>query len=118
MGMHFPLYFGPSGSNAFHPESADSWYLSSSSGVTFSDVAKAEPFDALTMVPAAGWIQILAFAGAFELTAWNRQFNQGRTVPGDYGYDPLGFTKQEGGLESENMKKMRIREIKNGRLAM
>ena len=68
------------------------------------------------MVPAAGWLQMLAAAGAFELTAWNRQWNEERSVPGDYGYDPLGFTKRAGGLESEELKQLRIQEIKNGRL--
>ncbi|GKY97433.1 hypothetical protein MPSEU_000701800 [Mayamaea pseudoterrestris] len=119
MGMHFPLYLGPSGSNSFHPESADTWYLSTSAGITFADVAKAAtPFDALGMIPAAGWLQLLAAAGAFELTAWNRQWNEERAVPGDYGYDPLGFTKRAGGLESAELKQLRIQEIKNGRLAM
>jgi hypothetical protein len=46
-GVHFPLYFGPTGSNAFHPESADSWLLSSTTGVTFSDIAHAAPLEAI-----------------------------------------------------------------------
>jgi len=117
--VHFPIYFGPSGSNAFSPESSDSWYLSSSAGVTFSDVAHASsPFDAVAMIPPAGLFQILIAAGLFELTAWNRQWNEGRKVPGDYGYDPLGFTKIEGGIESKKMESLRMKEIKNGRLAM
>ena len=37
-GVHFPLYLGPTGSNAFSPASDQAWLLSSSSGVTFSDV--------------------------------------------------------------------------------
>jgi hypothetical protein len=149
MGMHFPLYLGPSGeflqayltnvngllrvdishllltsvyipgSNSFHPESNEAWFLSTSSGVTFSDIAHAStPFDAIGMVPAAGWLQILVAAGAFELTAWNRQWNEDRPVAGDYGYDPLGFTKRAGGLDSPELKELRIQEIKNGRLAM
>lgn len=75
-------------------------------------------FDAMAMVPAAGWAQIFVCGAAFELTAWNRQWNEDRAVPGDYGYDPLGLTKGPGGLDSEVMTKMRIKEIKNGRLAM
>lgn len=118
LGVHFPLYFGPSGSNAFHPESTDSWYLSTSTGVTFSDVAHAAPLDAIALVPWAGWLQIFAVAGWFECVAYNRQWAEGRAVPGDYGYDPLGFTKREGGLESAELKKLRLNEIKNGRLAM
>jgi hypothetical protein len=117
-GVHFPLYFGPSGSNVFHPESADSWLLSSTSGVTFSDIAHAAPLDALNMIPAAGFLQILAFAGWFESIAYERQWNQENSIPGDYGYDPLGFTKREGGWESEELTKLRMMEIKNGRVAM
>uniref|UniRef100_A0A7S1D252 Plastid light harvesting protein n=1 Tax=Cyclophora tenuis TaxID=216820 RepID=A0A7S1D252_CYCTE len=118
LGVHFPLYFGPSGSNAFHPESSEDWYLSESLGITFSDVAKASPLEAVSMVPAGGWLQIFICAGAFEAAAYYRQWQQDRTVPGDYGYDPLGFTKGEGGLESDKMKNLRLKEIKNGRLAM
>jgi len=113
-GLHFPLYLGPS---AFGSEAA-TWYLSTSEGITFADVAKATPYEAIAMVPAAGWLQIFFAAGLFEFTAWERQWNQGREIPGDYGYDPLGFTKQEGGWDSDAMKKLRLQEIKNGRLAM
>ncbi len=117
-GVHFPLYLGPTGSNVFHPESATSWYLSSSSGVTFSDIAAAAPLDAIKMVPAAGWLQIFFAAGLFEAAAFQRQWNQEGRVPGDYGYDPLGFTKREGGFDSEEIKSLRLKEIKNGRVAM
>jgi len=117
-GIHFPLYLGPTGSNAFHPASDTAWLLSSTTGVTFSDVAAAAPLDAVKMVPLAGWAQVFAMAGWFEVIAFQRQWNEEGRVPGDYGYDPLGFTKREGGLESEEMKKLRIQEIKNGRLAM
>jgi len=114
LGIHLPLYLGPS---AFQPD-APAWYLSTSTGVTFSDVAKAAPLDAIQLVPFAGWVQILFAASAFECVAFHRQYNLGGRVPGDYGYDPLGFTKRPGGLESPEQKKLRIQEIKNGRLAM
>mmetsp|Transcript_31485 Transcript_31485/g.37501 ORF Transcript_31485/g.37501 Transcript_31485/m.37501 type:complete len:210 (+) Transcript_31485:100-729(+) len=35
--------------------------------------------------------------------------------PGDYGFDPLGFLK---GKSEEDVNEMKLREIKNGRLAM
>eukprot|EP00547_Thalassionema_nitzschioides_P004095 CAMPEP_0194210676 /NCGR_PEP_ID=MMETSP0156-20130528/8950_1 /TAXON_ID=33649 /ORGANISM="Thalassionema nitzschioides, Strain L26-B" /LENGTH=198 /DNA_ID=CAMNT_0038938051 /DNA_START=129 /DNA_END=725 /DNA_ORIENTATION=+ len=117
-GVHFPLYLGPTGSNVFSPASDVAWYLSKSAGVTFSDVSAASPLDALSMVPMAGWVQIFFAAGWFESIAYERQWNQENDVPGDYGYDPLGFTKKEGGLQSEEMKSLRLKEIKNGRVAM
>jgi len=117
-GVHMPLYLGPTGSNVFHPASDTAWYLSSTSGVTFSDVANAAPLEAIKMVPAAGWLQIFFVAGWFECIAYQRQWVDGGRVPGDYGYDPLGFTKREGGFESEELKSLRMKEIKNGRVAM
>mmetsp|Transcript_8796 Transcript_8796/g.12813 ORF Transcript_8796/g.12813 Transcript_8796/m.12813 type:complete len:229 (+) Transcript_8796:95-781(+) len=117
-GVHFPLYLGPTGSNCFSPESDTAWLLSSTTGTTFSDIARAAPLDAIQMVPAAGWLQIFFAAGWFECIAYHRQWNQEGRVPGDYGYDPLGFTKREGGFESEELKSLRLKEIKNGRVAM
>lgn len=119
MGVHFPIYFGPQGSNAFSPTvTGDEWYLSESAGITFGDLSNAaSPFDALGMIPAAGWVQMLVAAGAFELMALYRQWEQNRPIPGDYGYDPLRFTKDDG-IESKKFEKLRMKEIKNGRLAM
>lgn len=117
-GIHMPLYLGPDGSNAFHPESETAWLLSSTTGVTFSDVAAAAPLDAIKMIPAAGFLQIFFVAGWFECIAYHRQWNQGREILGDYGYDPLGFTKREGGWDSKELTDLRMKEIKNGRLAM
>jgi len=118
MGVHFPLYLGPSGSNCFNPESTDAWMISTTTGTTFSDIASAAPLDAINMVPAAGWFQIFLFAGWFECIAYNRQWAEGRTIPGDYGFDPLGFTKKEGGVEGKDFESIRMKEIKNGRVAM
>ena len=118
LGVHFPLYLGPTGSNCFSPESSDAWLLSSTTGTTFSDVAAAAPLDAIHMVPDAGWFQIFIAAGWFECIAYNRQWKEGREVPGDYGYDPLGFTKKEGGIAGKDFESLRMKEIKNGRVAM
>ena len=116
--IHMPLYLGPSGSNAIHPDSAKDWLLSSTTGVSFSDIAKAAPLDSIAMVPAAGWVQVLFAAGLFELAGWKRQWTDENPIPGNYGYDPLGFTKREGGWDSKELTKLRMMEIKNGRVAM
>jgi len=118
-GVHFPLYGGPTGSNAFSPASDEAWFLSKTEGITFSDIAAAAPLDAVKMVPTAGWVQIFFAAGLFEAAAYQRQWVEGEgKVPGDYGYDPLGFTKREGGFESKEIESLRLKEIKNGRVAM
>lgn len=117
-GVHFPLYLGPSGSNVFNPESSDAWLLSSTTGTTFSDIAHAAPLDAIGMVPNAGWFQIFIAAGWFECIAYDRQWKEERAIAGDYGYDPLGFTKREGGIEGKDFESLRLKEIKNGRVAM
>jgi len=117
LGVHFPLYGGPTGSNGFNPVSDAAWFLSPSEGITFSDLATLPPLDAITKVPGFGWVQLIAFAGWFELIVASQE-GKFSDVPGDFGYDPLGFTKREGGLESEELKSLRLKEIKNGRLAM
>jgi len=109
-GIYMPLYCGP--------PAGEPWYLSTSAGITFADVSKAAPLDAIQMVPLAGFLQIFICAGLFESVAYARQWNQNREIPGDYGYDPLGFTKRPGGWDSKELTDLRMKEIKNGRLAM
>lgn len=111
-GIYMPLYPGP--------PAGDPWYLSTTTGVTFADISKAAPLDAISMIPNAGWLQIFFAAGLFESVAYFRQWGDGANsgIPGDYGYDPLGFTKRPGGWDSKELTDLRMNEIKNGRLAM
>jgi len=119
LGVHFPLYLGPSGSNGFHPSEAHNWFLSTTTGMTFQDIAQASPLEAVSMVPEQGWAQILLVAGWFECIAYQKQWaDEGEHIPGDYGYDPLGFTKKEGGIAGKEFESLRLKEIKNGRVAM
>ena len=59
-------------------------------------------------MPAAGWLQVFALAGAIE--AKNLAF------PTNYGYPP--FWGQIDKLEPEEKQKKLLAEINNGRLAM
>jgi len=120
LGVHFPLYLGPSGSNGFHPSEAHNWFLSTTTGMTFQDIAQASPLEAVSMVPEQGWAQIFLVAGWFECIAYQKQWADAGadTIPGDYGYDPLGFTKKEGGIAGKDFESLRLKEIKNGRVAM
>jgi len=108
----------PSGSNGFHPDSSDAWLRSSTTGVNFSDIANASPLDAIAMVLNAGLFQIFIFAGWFECVAYDRQWKQGRSIPGDYGYDPIGFTKREGSIAGKETESICLKEIMNGCVAM
>mmetsp|Transcript_26103 Transcript_26103/g.29856 ORF Transcript_26103/g.29856 Transcript_26103/m.29856 type:complete len:239 (-) Transcript_26103:180-896(-) len=105
-------YFGGSGDNA--------WYISKSEGVTFEMISAAKtPFEALNLIPAAGLLQIAITAGIVEVLAQQYHYDQdAERVPGDYGWDPLNYVEKYGGFGSDKMNEMRMRELKNGRLAM
>jgi len=105
-------HFGGVGDNA--------WYISKSEGVTFEMISKAEsPFAALSLIPAAGLLQIAVTAGIIEVLFLQYQNNEEEErVPGEFGYDPLNYVAKYGGFGSEKMNEMRMRELKNGRLGM
>ncbi|CEM02552.1 unnamed protein product [Vitrella brassicaformis CCMP3155] len=73
---------------------------------------KVEPgLKAISQVPSAGWLQILATIAAIELSIGKQDFEN--RAPGDLGFginpfenDPVEFAK------------LQLKEIKNGRLAM
>ena len=57
--------------------------------------------------------QILFGIGIIELVNWDNTFS-GTTPPGDYGFDG-GFLKNK---SEKDIAAMKLKEIKNGRLAM
>merc|ERR1719412_406900 len=98
-------------------------FLSPSAGLKFEDVPNG--LGALSKVPLAGWLQILAFAGLIETSG----FFSGSSVPigfmkdstmdgtpGDYG---VGFPNFLGKVDDPEAKKSKLAaELANGRLAM
>ncbi|CAE7832187.1 FCPB [Symbiodinium sp. CCMP2592] len=80
-------------------------FLSPSLGLKFSDVPNG--LAAISKVPGAGWAQIVAFAGYYELFVYKYS-----GTPGDYGWKPITSADPEG------LKKKLSAELANGRLAM
>jgi len=98
-------------------------FLSPSQGLQFADVPNG--LGALSKVPLAGWLQILAFAGLIETSGFfsgSSQpigFMKDSTMdgtPGDYG---VGFPNFLGKVDDPEAKNSKLAaELANGRLAM
>jgi len=87
-------------------------YLSPSSGLQFADIPNG--LGAISKVPAAGWIQIIAYFGFCEFSGGFDDYKTG--TPGDYG---IGFPNFIGKVEDPEAKQSKLAaEIANGRLAM
>ncbi|GMI31166.1 hypothetical protein TrRE_jg11444 [Triparma retinervis] len=86
-------------------------FISPTEGVKFSDIAQASPFDAISMIPTAGFYQILFVIGAVE--GYQEMIQPHYTLPGGSIGD-LGAARCEPGA----MERMQAVETKNGRLAM
>ena len=74
-----------------------------------------------TTVGTAAMLQIVVGLGIVEWWSNNgnvtmeNMFSDPARVPGDLGFDPLGYGKK---LSEEEMDSMKLKELKNGRLAM
>merc|ERR1712187_944281 len=82
-------------------------YLSPSTGLKFEDIPNG--LGAVSKVPAAGWLQIIAYFGFCEFSGGFEDYKTG--TPGDYGFKVLTSTD-----EAEKTKKLSA-EIANGRLS-
>merc|ERR1711879_132497 len=83
-------------------------YLSPSAGLKFEDIPNG--LGAVSKVPAAGWLQIIAYFGFCEFSGGFDDYKTG--TPGDYGWKVI--TSDD---PAEKTKKLSA-EIANGRLAM
>merc|ERR1719413_54171 len=89
-------------------------YVSPSAGVQFADVPNG--LAALSKVPGAGWVQIIAFCGSMEKNVFVYDSSRG---PGDFdSAGALGVPGAKGIDDPEARKKKLNAEIANGRLAM
>uniref|UniRef100_A0A7S2L212 Plastid light harvesting protein n=1 Tax=Leptocylindrus danicus TaxID=163516 RepID=A0A7S2L212_9STRA len=78
--------------------------------------SSATAHDAAVATGAMG--QILLFIGIAEMLSWigvSQMLQGSGREPGDFGLDPLGFLV---GKSEEEVNRMKLRELKNGRLAM
>jgi hypothetical protein len=76
--------------------------------------SEADPLKAITALGYGPNLQILSFIGVIELATWNKTFCKDST-PGDLGFDPMGQLK---GKNQKFIDDMKLKEIKNSRLAM
>ena len=105
-GFHFPGYCSPF-----------------QTGTTFADIAAAGgPMEQWQAVPEVGKLQILGAIFIIEhQSEWKcKPHYMSGGVPGDLKFlksfwDPIGLTKK---MDAEKLKRQRLAEIKNGRLAM
>ena len=71
------------------------------------------PFKAVAAVPLAAHAQILGFCAIIELASIEDLYTVEK--PWDLGFDPMNFSKNK---TPEQMEKLELQELKNGRLAM
>mmetsp|Transcript_33914 Transcript_33914/g.60336 ORF Transcript_33914/g.60336 Transcript_33914/m.60336 type:complete len:254 (-) Transcript_33914:128-889(-) len=90
--------------------------------ISFEEISKLGPMEQWEAVPELGKLQIILAIGIIEHNSeWKMKphYMKGGT-PGSYKHlkrfwDPIGFTSQ---MSEEKLKRQRLAELKNGRLAM
>lgn len=77
-------------------------------------INEANPLKAITALGYGPNLQILFAIGCVELASWDKTFS-GKGTPGDFGFDPMNQLK---GKSAAQISSLKLKEIKNGRLAM
>jgi hypothetical protein len=75
---------------------------------------ESNPIKAISAIGYGPNLQILSFIGTIELATWRKTFD-GEGEPGDFGFDPMNQLK---GKSEAQINELKLKEIKNGRLAM
>ena len=74
---------------------------------------EADPIKAVSALGFGPNLQILSFIGTIELATWKKTYST--EEPGNLGFDPLNQLKGKSKAQVDDLK---LKEIKNGRLAM
>jgi len=77
-------------------------------------INEANPLKAITALGYGPNLQILFAIGCVELASWDKTFAI-NNKPGDFGFDPMNQLK---GKSAAQIADLKLKEIKNGRLAM
>jgi hypothetical protein len=80
------------------------------------DVTTTDPIAAITQADPQWWAQFLLFCGTIEAIKY-RADEQGKSFTGD-GPAAIDWAKQWDKLDAKGKESMRLKELKNGRLAM
>jgi len=85
---------------------------------TFSgdDVTTTDPIDAILQADPQWWAQFLLLCGTIEAIKYRGEM-EGKSFTGE-GPAVVDYLKQWGGLSAADKETMRLKELKNGRLAM
>lgn len=76
--------------------------------------SEADPLKAISALGYGPNLQVLFAIGCVELATWEQTFN-GSGTPGDFKFDPMNQMK---GKSDKAIAELKLKELKNGRLAM
>jgi len=80
------------------------------------DVTTTDPIDAIMQADPQWWAQFIIFCGTIEAYKYNAELN-GKSYVGE-GPAAIDYMQAWDKLDAKGKEKMRLRELKNGRLAM